>query len=86
MRSDWEIPLCTGRERLTVNGEKLHTTQKPEALLYRVILSSSNPGDGTLLASNVKLQNRRTAPRIPFAALLENGPTRVEALFQQTVR
>jgi modification methylase len=28
-RSDWEIPLCTGSERLTVNGEKLHTTQKP---------------------------------------------------------
>jgi DNA modification methylase len=45
MRSDWEIPLCTGSERLTVNGEKLHATQKPEALLYRVILSSSHPGD-----------------------------------------
>ncbi len=45
MRSDWEIPLCTGKERLTANGEKLHPTQKPEALLYRVILSSSNPGD-----------------------------------------
>ena len=45
MRSDWEIPLCTGSERLTVNGEKVHTTQKPEALLYRVILASSNPGD-----------------------------------------
>src|SRR5258706_9829565 len=45
MRSDWELALCTGNERLTVNGEKLHTTQKPEALLYRVILSSSNPSD-----------------------------------------
>jgi DNA modification methylase len=45
MRSDWHIPLCTGKERLTVDGEKLHTTQKPEALLYRVILASSNPGD-----------------------------------------
>ena len=45
MRSDWELPLCTGAERLQVNGEKAHTTQKPEALLYRVILSSSNPGD-----------------------------------------
>jgi modification methylase len=45
MRSDWEIPLCTGKERLKVNGEKAHATQKPEALLYRVILSSSNPGD-----------------------------------------
>jgi DNA modification methylase len=45
MRSDWEIALCTGAERISVNGEKLHTTQKPEALLYRVILSSTNPGD-----------------------------------------
>jgi modification methylase len=120
MRSDWEIPLCTGRERLAVNGEKLHTTQKPEALLYRVILASSNPGDvvldpffgtGTTGAVAKKLGrhyigiereqkyieaaqarldgvvagagldeetlgkavNRRSAPRIPFAALLENG-------------
>ena len=48
MRSDWEIPLCTGVERVKVNGEKAHTTQKPEALLYRVILSSSNPGDVVL--------------------------------------
>jgi site-specific DNA-methyltransferase (adenine-specific) len=45
MRSDWEIPLCTGAERLKIDGRKAHTTQKPEALLYRVILSSSNPGD-----------------------------------------
>ena len=45
MRSDWELPLCTGSERIRVDGEKAHTTQKPEALLYRVILSSSNPGD-----------------------------------------
>ncbi len=42
MRSDWVIPLCTGQERLKINGEKAHPTQKPEALLYRVILSSSN--------------------------------------------
>ncbi|MEM7343707.1 MAG: site-specific DNA-methyltransferase [Chloroflexota bacterium] len=45
MRSDWEIPLCTGHERLRVDGVKVHTTQKPEALLYRVIQSTSNPGD-----------------------------------------
>ncbi len=45
MRSDWEIPLCTGKERLKVNGVKAHSTQKPEALLYRVLLSSTNPGD-----------------------------------------
>jgi DNA modification methylase len=48
MRSDWELPLCTGAERLKVHGEKAHTTQKPEALLYRVILASSNPGDVVL--------------------------------------
>ncbi len=48
MRSDWEIALCTGPERIAVNGEKLHSTQKPEALLYRVLLASSNPGDVVL--------------------------------------
>jgi DNA modification methylase len=45
MRSDWRLPLCTGKERLKINGEKAHPTQKPEALLERVILSSSQPGD-----------------------------------------
>ncbi len=45
MRSDWLIPICTGRERLMIDGEKVHTTQKPEALLYRVLLASTNPGD-----------------------------------------
>lgn len=121
MRSDWELALCTGRERLTVNGEKLHATQKPEALLYRVILSSSNVGDvvldpffGTGTTGAVaktlnrhyigierdenyirgaqsridaiqpplfpdddavygNLETKRSAPRIAFTALLENG-------------
>ena len=45
MRSDWYLPLCNGRERLKINGIKAHTTQKPEALLYRVLLSSTKPGD-----------------------------------------
>lgn len=48
MRSVWEIPVCTGGERIMVNGEKAHTTQKPEALLMRVILSSTRPGDTIL--------------------------------------
>lgn len=48
MRSDWVLPLCTGAERVKLNGQKVHSTQKPEALLYRVILSSSNPGDVVL--------------------------------------
>lgn len=45
MRSDWTLPLATGKERIKVNGQKAHSTQKPEALLYRVLLASSNPGD-----------------------------------------
>lgn len=45
MRSDWLLPICSGAERLKNNGKKAHSTQKPEALLYRVILSSSNPGN-----------------------------------------
>lgn len=119
MRSDWELALCTGAERIAVNGEKLHTTQKPEALLYRVLLSSSNPGDlvldpffgtGTTGAVARRLGRRfigiereptyveaarrridairpvsaddevlggsvtrRSAPRIAFASLLEQG-------------
>lgn len=49
MRSDWFIPLCTGQERLKdENGQKAHPTQKPEALLYRVIMSSTNPDDVVL--------------------------------------
>jgi len=48
MRSDWYIPLCTGKERLKINGVKVHPTQKPEALLFRVLMSSSNPGDVVL--------------------------------------
>ncbi|HEY1014968.1 MAG TPA: DNA methyltransferase [Herpetosiphonaceae bacterium] len=118
MRSDWEIALCTGAERLRVNGEKVHTTQKPEALLYRVLLASSNPGDVVLdpffgtgttgavarklrrrfigverepayieaaeqriaavapldeAALAASLKPRRSAPRLPFGALLEQG-------------
>jgi modification methylase len=46
VRSDWTLPLCTGDERLKGrDGKKLHPTQKPEALLARVILSSSRPDD-----------------------------------------
>ena len=45
MRSDWNLPLATGKQRVKLNGTKAHSTQKPEALLYRVILASSNVGD-----------------------------------------
>jgi len=46
VRSDWTLPLCTGEERIKgADGKKLHPTQKPEALLARVILSSSRVDD-----------------------------------------
>ena len=49
VRSDWYLPLCTGGERLKDEaGDKVHPTQKPEALLARILLSSSNPGDVVL--------------------------------------
>ena len=67
MRSDWFIPICTGSERLKEDGRKVHPTQKPEALLYRILLASTNPGDvvldpffgtGTTGAMAKKLQRR----------------------------
>ena len=49
MRSDWLLPLSTGAERLRGDdGVSAHPTQKPEALLYRVLLASSEPGDVVL--------------------------------------
>ncbi len=46
MRSDWVIPLCTGGERLKdANGDKAHPTQKPEALLHRILVATTHPGD-----------------------------------------
>jgi len=49
MRSDWYLPLCTGGERLKDDdGQKAHPTQKPESLLYRVLMASTNPGDVVL--------------------------------------
>ena len=45
MRSDWELPLCTGNERIKEAGKKAHPTQKPESLLARVILASTKRGD-----------------------------------------
>ncbi len=45
MRSDWAFPICGGKERLKNNGKKIHSTQKPEALLHRIILATTNKGD-----------------------------------------
>ncbi len=118
MRSDWTIPLCTGSERIKdASGKKAHPTQKPESLLRRVLLATTNPGDlvldpfsgtGTTAAAAKALgrdyigieadssyarlsrsrlksvaplqaedletvKSAKTAPRVPFGALLENG-------------
>ncbi|MDE2229014.1 MAG: site-specific DNA-methyltransferase [Alphaproteobacteria bacterium] len=45
MRSDWLLPICGGSERLKRDGKKAHPTQKPEALLHRVLLAATRPGD-----------------------------------------
>ncbi len=48
MRSDWTFPICGGAERLRTDGAKAHPTQKPEALLYRILLACTQPGDVVL--------------------------------------
>lgn len=48
MRSDWVLPICSGGERLKEDGKKAHPTQKPEALLYRVLLATTEKGDVVL--------------------------------------
>ncbi|MFN3294501.1 MAG: site-specific DNA-methyltransferase [Gemmobacter sp.] len=49
MRSDWVLPICTGHERLKdAQGDKAHPTQKPEGLLHRVLVGTTNPGDVVL--------------------------------------
>ncbi len=45
MRSTWNFPICNGKERLKENGKKIHSTQKPEALIHRILLASSNKND-----------------------------------------
>ena len=64
MRSDWTFPICSGKERLKKNGKKIHSTQKPEALLHRIILATTNKdhsildpflGTGTTVAVAKKL-------------------------------
>ncbi len=45
MRSDWTLPICRGNERIKKNGKKVHSTQKPESLLHRILLASTNKDD-----------------------------------------
>ena len=52
MRSDWVLPICTGHERLkTETGAKAHPTQKPQSLLHRILIGTTNPGDVVLAGS-----------------------------------
>jgi modification methylase len=121
VRSDWFLPICTGTERLKdASGRKVHPTQKPEALLSRILLAASNKGDvvldpffgsGTTGAVAKRLgrsfigierdasyvsaaaariacveplppgavaavTDKRSEPRIPFAAIVEAGLVR----------
>ena len=48
MRSDWTLPICNGSERVKKDGKKVHSTQKPESLLHRILLASTNKGDFVL--------------------------------------
>ncbi len=45
MRSTWNLPICNGKERLKEKGKKVHSTQKPEALIHRILLASTNKND-----------------------------------------
>ncbi len=45
IRSTWNLPICNGNERLKENGKKVHSTQKPESILHRILLASSNKND-----------------------------------------
>ena len=45
MRSDWTLNICNGSERIKKGGKKVHSTQKPESLLHRVLLASTNKDD-----------------------------------------
>jgi modification methylase len=48
MRSDWMLPICSGNERIKKNGKKIHSTQKPESLIHRILLASTNKNDFVL--------------------------------------
>lgn len=48
MRSDWLIPVCAGPERLREGRAKAHPTQKPEALMHRILVATTRPGDVVL--------------------------------------
>jgi modification methylase len=130
MRSDWLLPICSGGERVKDGGTKAHPTQKPESLLYRVMLACTNPGDVVLdpffgtgttgavarrlgrhwigierekryvrvarerIDSTLELDesamktmaSKRSAPRVPFGALVEIGMIQPGTVLTDTKR
>ena len=85
VRSDWTIPLCTGEERLKgQNGKKLHPTQKPEALLARVILSASRPGDGS--SSTLSAGQAPPVPPRSASAASSSGSNAIPPMLQRPRR
>jgi modification methylase len=130
MRSDWEFPICGGQERLKRDGVKVHPTQKPEALIYRILLACTKPGDvvldpffgtGTTGAvakrlgrrwigiereagycsaalerieaalpldesSLVTMQSPKSAPRVAFGTIVENGMLTAGAVLTDSKR
>jgi modification methylase len=88
MRSDWLLPICGGPERVRVNGKKAHSTQKPESLLYRVLLASTQAGDVVLdpffgtgtTGAAAKLLGRRWIGVEREAEYVELARARIEAV------
>ena len=97
MRSDWSIPICRGSERIKVDGKKAHSTQKPEALLSRVILSSSKENDiildpfsgsGTTASVAKKLKRRFIGieKNINYVLISRKRLSNVSPLDQETIK
>ncbi|MEL7488088.1 MAG: site-specific DNA-methyltransferase, partial [Pseudomonadota bacterium] len=89
MRSDWSIPICTGGERLKgASGAKTHPTQKPEALLYRLMIAATDPGDIVLdpffgsgtTGAVAKLLGRRFVGLERDATYIEAARKRIDAV------
>ncbi|QDH14291.1 site-specific DNA-methyltransferase [Formicincola oecophyllae] len=85
MRSDWFLPLCTGKERLRQgDGGRLHPTQKPESLLQRVLLASTLPGDIVLDPFGGTGTTAAAAKRMRrHYILMERNPTYAKAARQR---
>ena len=88
MRSDWLFPICSGPERLKDDdGRKAHPTQKPEALLHRVLLASTKPGDLVLDPSSAPARPARSPSGSAGAGSASSAtPTYAEAAEERIAR